>query len=226
MLRLITYCLVFCFATLVGCKSDKDNVVRPNLNYNYAGLLVGNYVIYNVDSIFYNDLTNSADTFQYQIKEKLESQITDLQGDPSFRIERYKKHNDSIYWELVDVWNSKITTTNYQKVEENIRYVKLIFPVRANKTWDGNNFNNEGQMMYEYTAIHQPENIGGHSLDSVATVIQQNDINLISQQLYEEKFATKIGMVYQKRLSRKRANLSAPWLGFDVTMILATYGNE
>ena len=131
--------ILIALITFFGCKSDKEDTVKPNLNYNYAGLQTGNYIIYNVDSIFYDDFTATSDTFHFQIKEHLNATFTDLQGDPAYRIERFKKYPDSTHWELVDVWQSKITTTNYQKVEENDRFVKLIFPVRANKTWNGNN---------------------------------------------------------------------------------------
>lgn len=226
-MKLITiHIILIALITFFGCKSDKENTVKPNLNYNYAGLQTGNYIIYNVDSIFYDDFTATSDTFHFQIKEHLNATFTDLQGDPAYRIERFKKYPDSTHWELVDVWQSKITTTNYQKVEENDRFIKLIFPVRANKTWNGNNFNNLGEQIYEYTAVHQAENIGGIPFDSVATVTQINDVNLITENLFIEKFATNIGMVYQKRLSRTRKNLSAPWLGYDFTMTIVAYGNE
>ncbi|PKP49034.1 MAG: hypothetical protein CVT95_03770 [Bacteroidetes bacterium HGW-Bacteroidetes-12] len=211
---------------LISCRSDNDAVINPNLNHNYAGLAVGNFVIYNVDSIVYDDFTASVNTFQFQIKEKIESQLVDLEGDNSFRIERYRKEKDSINWVLIDVWSSKLVATNYQKVEENVRFIKLVFPIRANKTWNGNIKNNLGEQQYQFTSIHQPEVVGGFALDSVSTVLQAEDINLISENLFEEKFATNIGMVYKRELSRKRNSLSDPWLGKDVTMTLVAYGKE
>ena len=211
---------------LISCRSDNDAVVSPNLNHNYAGLAVGNFVIYNVDSITYDDFTASVDTSQFQIKEKIESQLVDLEGDNSYRIERYRKEKDSINWVLIDVWSSKLVATNYQKVEENVRFIKLVFPIRANKTWNGNIKNNLGEQQYHFSAVHQPAIIGGFPLDSVSTVLQAENINLISENLFEEKFATNIGMVYKRELSRKRDSLSGFWLGTDVTMILAAYGKE
>jgi len=210
----------------ISCRSDNDAVVNPNLNHNYTGLAVGNFVIYNVDSIAYNDFTSSVDTFQFQIKEKIESQLLDLEGDNSYRIERYRKEKDSLNWVLIDVWSSKLVATNYQKVEENVRFIKLVFPIRANKTWNGNIKNNLGEQQYHFSAVHQPAIIGGFHLDSVSTVSQVEDLNLISENFFEEKFATNIGMVYKRELSRKRDSLSDPWLGKDVTMILAAYGKE
>lgn len=225
-MRVFIYLPLFIVTLFVGCNSDNDDVIKPNLNHNYAGLEVGKFVVYTVDSIFFNDFNSSIDTFNFHVKEKIESQFIDLEGDEAYRIERFKKPIDSTNWVLTDVWSSKLATTNYQKVEENIRFIKLIFPIRINKNWNGNNKNNIGEQIYEYTAVHQPEVIGSFKLDSVSTILQFNDINLISQKFFEEKFATNIGLVYKKELNRERDSLNAPWLGKDVTMTLFAYGKE
>jgi len=41
-------------------------------------------------------------------------------------------------WLLKNVWYSVKTDKNVERVEENIRYIKLIFPIRNNAKWDGN----------------------------------------------------------------------------------------
>lgn len=224
--RFFSYLQLFFFIFIVSCNSDNEGVVTPNLNHNYTGLEVGKFVVYTVDSIFFNNFNNSIDTFQFHIKEKIESQFIDLEGNEAYRIERFKKQTDSLIWVLTDVWNAKLVTTNYQKVEENVRFIKLTFPIRINNDWNGNIKNTLGKQQYEYTAIHQPEIIGGFNLDSVSTVLQLDDVNLISQNFFEEKFAANIGLVYKKELSRQRADLSSPWLGKDVTMTLFSYGKE
>jgi len=218
------------FAILIStlffsCKKDK-NTATPNFNYNYANLKVGKYVIYNVDSITFNDFTGTVDTSKFQIKEVLASNYTDLEGDNAFKIIRYKKDVDSLTWVLTDVWDCKITTRTYEKVVENVRYIKMIFPIRLNQTWNGNSKNNLGNLTYEFTSVHQPEVIGGNALDSVSTVLQNDNINLVQEEYAEEKFAANIGLVYKKNISKIRSDLSSPWSGYDVTMTLLTYGNN
>ena len=218
------------FAILIStlffsCKKDK-NTATPNFNYNYANLKVGKYVIYNVDSITFNDFTGTVDTSKFQIKEVLASNYTDLEGDNAFKIIRYKKDIDSLTWVLTDVWDCKITTRTYEKVVENVRYIKMIFPIRLNQTWNGNSKNNLGNLTYEFTSVHQPEVIGGNALDSVSTVLQNDNINLVQEEYAEEKFAANIGLVYKKNISKIRSDLSSPWSGYDVTMTLLTYGNN
>ena len=214
---------------LFSCKKDRDDVV-PNLGYSYAGLDLGSYVIYDVDSHYYNKPFNVDTVVQFQIKEVVDSKYTDLEGEEAFKIIRYRKEKDSTNWVLQDVWNAKLTTTNYQKDEENIRFVKLIFPVRTNKSWDGNALNNNDKWEYEYASVHQTEKVGVYTLDSVLTVTQFEDINLIQERFFEEKFAAGIGLVYKNStdITNDFNSTSGLWerdIGDEVIMTLSDYGN-
>lgn len=218
---------------LFACKKDAKTII-PNKGYNYAGLEVGNYVIYDVDSIFYDDFDQSVNTFNFQIKEVVDSKFLDGEGDDAFKIIRYKKDTaNSNNWQLQVVWSAKITNTTYEKVEDNKRYIKLVFPVKANKTWNGNSLNNNEEWDYQYASVNQPEQIGNTVLDSVVTVTQFDDGDeiLIQRQFYQEKFATNIGMVYKKVIDvQKEFNNQTGFyensLGVDVTYTLNSFGKQ
>ena len=51
-----------------------------------------------------------------------------------------------------------------------------------------------------------------------------SDDKLIHPELFEEKYARGVGMVYKRSMSLVRANTIKPWLGYDVTMTLSAYG--
>ena len=144
----------------------------PDIGHDFAGLELGKYVVYDADSFFYNDFNNTIDTSYYQIKELVDSKFEDLEGEEAFKIIRYRKEIDSTNWVLIDVWNSKITQSNFQKTEENIKFIKLIFPVRNNVSWNGNSMNNLDEMEYEYTAIDNSETIGNVSLNNVVLAVK------------------------------------------------------
>lgn len=214
---------------LYSCSKDEEEIVEPDQGYDYVGLEVGKYVVYDVDSFFYDDFDNTIDSSFFQIKEEVDSKIIDLEGDEAFKIIRYRKESDTTDWVLTDVWSSKITTTNFQKVEENVRFIKLIFPIRANATWNGNALNNDGETTYEYTAVDQTETIGGNTLGKVLTVLQFEEVNLIEEKFFEEKYAKGIGMVYKKTVDisselNSSTGVFERSLGYDITMTLASYG--
>lgn len=223
---LIFLAIIICYS----CSKKDEETVLPDLGHDYAGLVVGKYVVYNVDSFFYDDFDNSIDTSYYQIKEVVDSEFEDLEGEQAFKIIRYRKEIDSTNWVLIDVWNSKVTQTNFQKTEENIKFIKLIFPIGVNDTWNGNSMNSIGIMPYEYTAIDQAETIGGIGLSTVLTVLQLDNVNLVEEYYHEEKYAKGVGMVYQKQvdISQKVFNsgtgLFERSLGTDITMTLSSFG--
>jgi hypothetical protein len=218
--------IIICYS----CSKKEEETVLPDLGHDYAGLEVGKFVVYDVDSFFYDDFDNSIDTSYYQIKEVVDSEFEDLEGEPAYKIIRYRKEIDSTNWVLIDVWNSKLTQTNFQKSEENIKFIKLIFPVGDGKTWNGNSMNSIGEMEYEYTAVDQSETIGGIGLSSVLTVIQLDNVNLVEEYYHEEKFARGIGLVYKKQvdISKKEfdtiTGVFERTLGTDITMTLSYSG--
>ncbi len=217
---LFILCVTIC---CFSCKKDSEEVTPADIGHGYAALELGKYVVYDVDSIVYDDFTNSIDTFSFQIKELVAESYTDLEGEEAFKINRYKK-TDTTSWELKDVWNAKLIRTNYQKVEENVRFVKLIFPVRENATWNSNSMNHLALFDNNYESVDVAESIGGFNLLLVLTVAQLEEINLIEQRLFQEKYASGIGLVYKKSMDLVRNDLSSPWRGYDVTMTLNSYG--
>ena len=150
--------LVFIFfivsSALFSCKKEKPE--ETDLGYSYFPEQVGSFVVYDVDSLFYNDFTNRVDTFKFQLKEKIQSVFLDNENRTTLRVERYVKKYDAtkpysqIPWKLRNVWASNLTKTTAERVEENIRYVKLIFPVSTSQLWNGNAQNVLAPWDYSY----------------------------------------------------------------------------
>lgn len=216
---------------ILSCK--KENVELSPLGYNYAGIGLGNYVIYDVDSIAYDDFFDPVrvDTFRYQLKEVIASDYTDLEGEQAYRIERFKRSSDTLDWVISDVWTSKLTATTYEKVEEDQRIVKLVFPVKDGKSWDGNSMNNASEREFEYSSVHETETYGNLVLDSVLKVSQHENINLIDEEFFEEHFAANVGMVYRKNIDivKKLNSVSQTYersSGYDLTLTVSSYGGE
>ncbi|MGZ4119003.1 MAG: hypothetical protein ACXVPY_16055, partial [Bacteroidia bacterium] len=186
---------------IASCK--KDQIAEPDPGYNYFPNQVGRYITYDVDSFFYENAIKT-DTFKFQLKEKIQSIYPDNQNRPTLRLERYVKYyNDTVpysamTWKLRNVWAENRTTTTAEKVEENVRFVKLIFPVVKGKSWNGNAQNINGEIDYDYSFVDLQKNIAGINFDSTLEVEQQNHIDLIAQQYYVEQYAKNVGLVYKK----------------------------
>ena len=187
-----------------SCKKDKDEA--PDMGYNYFPNQVGKYVIYDVDSFYYNDfnIPLTIDTFKFQLKEKIQSTYLDNQNRTTLRLERYVRYyNDSVPysslpWILRDVWAANLTATTAEKVEENDRYIKLTFPVKLEKEWNGNAQNVYGEQTYSYEFVNVARTIGGTAFDSVLQVTQKDESSLVDVAYFIEKYAKRTGMVYKQ----------------------------
>lgn len=188
---------------LSSCKKKTEDATSV-LGLDYYPTKIGKFVVYDVDSIVYNDLSLDTITYKYRIKERLVENFTDNEGRQAIRLERYikiynpNKPYDSIPYTIKEAWMINADDKKVQVVESNLRYTKLIFPVAQTATWDGNANNNLGQMMYTYSVIDKTETINGVSLSNVLTVKQRDDRTLISVQYYSEKYAKGVGLVYRE----------------------------
>jgi hypothetical protein len=199
-----------------SCERDPGPV--PDLGFNYFPDEVGRYVVYTVDSFFYNGITYPAIIVntKFQIKEKIESIYTDNEGDPAMRLERYIKLYDPLVpysdmnWTLKDVWSQKKTLRNVEKVEENVRFVKLVFPVQEGQEWNGNAKNTLGEENYFYQFFDVQRTIGNIRFDSVLQVTQHNESSIVHQIYSEEKYARNVGMIY-KRMINVNSQPPAAW---------------
>ncbi len=182
---------------------SKDPSPTPDMGYNYFPNQVGKYVVYDVDSI-YKDIRT--DTFKFQIKEKIESIFMDNQNRPTIRLERYKKNYNpsipysSMAWIFQNVWTENRTNTTAEKVEDNIRYIKLAFPIKQNQSWNGNAQNIFDKWTYTYDYFDVAKSVGNLQFDSVLQVNQFDDESqvLTQRQFYVEKYARNVGMIYKK----------------------------
>ena len=233
---------IFLFFFLFGvlffsCKKDKTVEAPINYGYNYFPDEVGNYVIYQVDSIAQDDISNKHDTTRYLLKELIASVFTDLSGRPTLRIERYFKfYNknipyDQMPWSAPRVWFANKTSSGLQRVEENIRYLKLIFPVKKGRKWNGNVYNILGEKDYEIDSADVAMQVNNLLFDSVAVVKQYQEINLVQYQVEKEKFARNIGLIYKQRdslsINPRNGNDFPPYddtVGYFFTQKIISYG--
>jgi hypothetical protein len=202
-MRQVLFLLLFSLALFCGSSCNKDGQA-PDLGYRYFPDKPGRFVVYDVDSFYYDDFNARIDTTKFQLKEKIESVYEDNEGRPTLRLERYVKfmNPDTPYamqsWTLRDVWSANRTERTAEKVEENVRYIKLAFPVTKSQMWDGHAQNPLGSRSYSYDFFDQARIIGGMRFDSVLQVSQINELNLIRKQYYIERYAKNVGMVYRE----------------------------
>ncbi|HLG34879.1 MAG TPA: hypothetical protein VI757_08380 [Bacteroidia bacterium] len=189
--------LIISSLLIYSCRED-EMVYLPPVYFNYVPTNTGNIVIYDVDSTYYLEFDSTVHVFHFQVMERIDSTYLDNQNRPTQRIERFKRDSVGGTWYFLSVWNSTLTTSRFERVEENIRYVKLGFPISETQTWNGNAYNTLGTEEYYYLTFHEPLTIATFTFDSTLTVQQADDDNFIHKKYGLEKYANHIGRVYKE----------------------------
>lgn len=227
MLRIKDIVYLIIFAGLIFSTSCKEEIAEPvNLHHDYFPSEIGHYIVYEVDSIVYDDFTQTVDTFYYQVKELIESEFTDGDGQKSMRLERYIRFSTEDEWSIKNIWKSRLTEAKATKTEENITYLKLVFPPEENIVWDGNAYNNYNELSYVYTDVHYPYSIDNNSFDSCLVVLQNDFETLISEEYQFEVFAKKIGLVYKKFVDLTKEVDGTITRGVDYSYTYLEHGTE
>ena len=206
---------------VVACKKETDNV-NFDYGYNYYPSDSGTYVIYKVDSIIYNDfdplhLRRYASMY---LKEVVSDTFTDNLGRNARMIERFTTDDLTHPWVFDRMWYFIKNPTNVEQVEDNIRYIKLTFPITLDNAWRGNKYNElkhfpftdlkynttNFDWNYTVTSINTSYINGTIHSDSTLIVLQAADSSRVHKVYSEERYAKNIGLVY-KELWRLDAQL-------------------
>lgn len=197
--------LIFCVFAFVAFGCTKKNVPAPEIyGLDYYPTTQNKFVVYDIDSVIYNEIPRDTISYRYRIKEKIADSFSDNEGKPAIRMERYiKKFNpakpyDSIPWIIKEVWMVTANQKSIQVLEGNVRFTKLVFPVQEKAVWNGNVSNTLGEASYAYEYFDRQEAIGNNMLDNVLKVKQKDFRTLISYESASEKYAKGIGLVYRE----------------------------
>ncbi len=205
-------------ALVTGCNKD-DNEEPIDLGYDFFPNNIGTFIEYEVDSLNH-DLVN--DTTHFFLREVLVEEFVDNEGQLAVRVERYKRTSSNDDWTISDVWVQKRTTTTAERVEENLRFVRLAFPINQQQSWNGNAYNTLGAWEHSYQNVYETQMYNGLVFHNTITVMQVDNVNLIDQEQATEVYARDIGLIYKKfvDLSFQFGTVT----GIEMTMSVTNYG--
>jgi hypothetical protein len=209
-------------AVVVSCESNDADPVFTG--HDYFGMKENKWLIYQVDSTVYDDFLGEVFHYNYQVKEINAGFFNDASGNISMRVEKFIRMDESQKWKIKNVSTAAIRGGQALATEDNITRVKLVFPLRRNRIWNGNAFNNKDFQEYRITSIHEPLNEGQLSFDSTLTVLQKNFITLIGEDYQYEVYAAGTGMIKKHFTSLEKEIDGTVKRGVDYTFTLVDRG--
>ncbi len=181
-----------------ACQETDLEPIPVVYNYSYFPMDSGAWREFEVTTIVIDKPSNVFDTSRYYLLERWAGWTLGASYDSVMKLERFTKIAPNQSWNILSVWQSSILNQEAIQVEENIRYVKLNFPVQLNKEWNGNRYNRLDTLNkynYKIKTIDTPYSMNNLLFDSVLTVVQKEKSSAIDKIYFEEKFAVGIGLI-------------------------------
>ncbi|WP_027000428.1 hypothetical protein [Eisenibacter elegans] len=186
---------------LVGACIPSTIMPTPEqTGQSFAALEVGNFVDYEVERVDFF-LLDAPEVQRFQLREIVVDTFTNIQGSKSYRIERYRRANAQQFWRIDSIWTARIEGAQYIRTENNIPYIRLVFPPRNGLTWDGNQVNALRSQQYVVKELGQERIINNQPFLSTLKVEQANDSSLVELNRAYEIYAQGVGLV-EKSLQR------------------------
>lgn len=240
----VTGFIFIIFSTITACKKETD-VNEYDMGYDYLPYDSGTYVIYKVDSIIYNDFDYSRRYSTVYLKEKIGEQFLDNLGRLAKRVNRYYSDTLTTNWDWYNAAYIVKTKTMVERVDDNLRYVKMIFPNDINSKWLGNRLitipppyildsTNYYLSDWKYTIKERDKyyNNGYHIFDSTLLISQIQDSTAIFKTYSVERYARNVGLIYSECwIVTGEINIGSPWedraeKGFILRQYAIEYGKE
>ncbi len=200
-----------------SCKKEIE-ILNPETLDNYFPLEVGKQITYALDSTRFLNFGKTRTVISYQAQDRIDAKITDNLGRPSYRIFRYIRKDSTQQWQFSNTFMATPTNNTIEYIENNLRYVKLKFPIRQGDTWKGNTFINTTSIDvdlrylddwdYEYDSVGRPLTLNSMHFDNTVTVKERDEFTgqdpSIPGTLYAEKnysikkYAKGIGLIYRE----------------------------
>ncbi|WP_026903079.1 hypothetical protein [Pedobacter glucosidilyticus] len=189
--------LTFLVILSLSCTKEK-NAAPKSFQYEYYPLAKSKVWVYDVDSTHYNNFNNSVTNFQFQIKDSIADFFIGLSGDTIFRLERYKKENNSNIWFFQKTIARSKSIRAAEETLDNQTFVRLIFPPEFGAQWNGNSRNNIGEQNYTITDFEVAKEVNGTNYPTTLSITQIDENNLIEEDFATEAYAKDIGLIYKE----------------------------
>ncbi len=232
---------LFLVILAASCKKENDDF-EPTAIESYAPLQAGKYVDYRLDSTVFTSFGTQQEVHSYDVRFMVDAQISDNLGRPAWRIFRSIKPVGSGTYVPDATFTAINTGTGYEFIENNMRFIKLLQPIRNEYSWKGNSFIDTYSVFstvkyldnwdYVYTDVHTPKTYNTLNFDSTITVLQRDDslgLPLTPQTQYAEKnfskevYAAGVGLVFRDFLHYEFQRVSNTYSGYGIRLTVTGF---
>ena len=202
-----------------SCKKNDEDLSGMAQGNLFFPLQVGKYILYDVDSIYWNDSLKAEIHRRCQMRYDVVDSFYNDDDQVSYVINVLSRPTDADTFLPNDVIYVTPTSHNVIVTQHNLKFIKMIFPVANGTSWDGNaliplsdsdyvQFASD-KWAYTYTQFDEPYYPGNTVYEHTVTVneiddqISDPDMDstvYASRNFSKEVYAYNVGLVYRERI--------------------------
>ncbi|MFT3702645.1 MAG: hypothetical protein QM802_09760 [Agriterribacter sp.] len=208
--------------TLSFCKKQTETYTG-GVVADYYPMEVGKYIQYRLDSVVFTNFAQVREVHTYQVRDIVDAAITDNLGRPSFRIRRMIRDSaGTTDWADNATFMVTILQNSVEYVADNMRFIKMVSPVRNDYYWAGNKYiftgadeSGTGSELsnayldgwnYTYANTGEAFIVNNNTIDNTVTVLQAdeatgdpiaNPVSYADSTYSVEVYAKDVGLVYK-----------------------------
>lgn len=204
------FCILF-FCGILCFHSCTEKTEAGDLNafgYSFYPVAKGKSWVYTSDSIIYSSGGTRIDTVRSFIKEEIVDTFVNEERNTVFKIDRFFRRQVSDPWLRINSWTTFKDQTRAIRTEENLKFVKLVFPVKTGLRWDGNVFVDKnikisvaGESLeayknwkYRMEDIAFKYNFAGQTINAIKVNLV-DDSSIIDRRKVTEYYGNNIGLL-------------------------------
>lgn len=210
---LITLFSTLAVVVILCCSKETQPVDESTFGYDFFPITKGKSWIYASDSIIYDNGGTKIDTFSSFIREEVGDSFVDETGITVYKLNRFFKRNPNDVWSRTNTWTTYTDKTRAIRTEENLKFIKLVFPLKKGLRWDGNVFLDEdikidvaGESIEAYKnwkhnieEIDENFNFNGTDVKSVRVNLV-DDASIIDRRKVTEYYGQGIGLLKKEMI--------------------------
>lgn len=208
----------FSVGALAFTACEKENE-KPSDSNDYFPLQVGKYILYDVDSVDYDNASKTTYINSYQMRYEVVDSFVDNAGRVSYTINVYERPKSDVAFTPRDVIHVTKTERGVEWTQSNAKLLKLAFPISEDTRWMGVTYIDQREpgmdeynpqrynWRFYYSNIGAEFDPGNNPFYKTVTVNgideatnEPGDTVYADRNYYQEVYAAGVGMVYRERI--------------------------
>ena len=185
------------FVLFTSCQKDPEQPKDITIGQSFYPIQKGQFQTFLVKQTRFA-LNETPVTTTYQLKEVIGDEFVGENGEKLNEVLRYVRADGLDNFRLDSIFSVRKDENVVVKMEHNVPYVKMDFPIEEGKIWNGYLFNTRPARDFLAQDVNVSKSVGNTNFPRTITIIESQDSSLVDKNLRYEIYADEVGLIYKK----------------------------